>query len=383
MNNPVLQFADGFYWDLRDIPLILAFMYGCLRGGLTAAGISLLLQLNYGTTVCAETALFHLAGVVPAVYTARHFFTFHLRRKLTLTVLYALFAVAAMSLGLLYAHFFQNGNMLREGSYLFALQLLSIACVQVAALLALVVWAEHMMETHHLRLEMHRTEKMQHISELAASVAHEIRNPLQVTRGFLQLSMKDAAGNLQRYLSTAMDELDRAENIISEFLLFAKPHLAKSAAFSISDSLQQAVTMMEPYAHMAGAELALHCAPGLYIVGDESKLKQGVVNLIKNGIESISGSGRVEVRAFAEGGSVIVRITDNGAGMTKEQMNRLGVPFYSTKTKGTGLGLMVTIRLIEAMRGKMQFRSEPGKGSEVTVSFPQAEQPPEEPERPA
>ncbi len=227
------------------------------------------------------------------------------------------------------------------------------------------------LEQFNMRLE--RTEKLKIISDLAASVAHEIRNPLQVTRGFLQmLTIKEDAKS-KRYISTAISELDRAAEIITDFLTFAKPELEVVSRLEISELLQQLDLIMKPLAAMNRGRLEIVFEEGLTIMGSASKLKQALINLIKNSVEAWGEEdGVIELTARAEGSEAVLRIKDNGEGMDEEQLANLGVPYFSTKSKGTGLGTMVTIRIIEIMSGTIDFRSQVGKGTEVTIRFPLA-----------
>jgi len=217
---------------------------------------------------------------------------------------------------------------------------------------------------------LQRTEKMKIISDLAASVAHEVRNPLQVTRGFLQLLADRSDENSRPFFELATNELDRASDIITDFLTFAKPEIDTIVLLNLNEELRKIEAMMTPLTSMHGGVLSLQLEEDLRFYGNSSKLKQALINIIKNSIEAIETDGLVEIKASAEEGEVVIRITDNGEGMEEAEIAQLGVPFYSTKTKGTGLGLMVTFRIIEVMKGTIVFRSVKTKGTEVTIRFP-------------
>ncbi|GIO14150.1 hypothetical protein J19TS2_37050 [Cohnella xylanilytica] len=219
---------------------------------------------------------------------------------------------------------------------------------------------------------LQRTEKMQIISDLAASVAHEVRNPLQVTRGFLQLLAGRSDEASKPYFDLAAKELDRAADIITDFLTFAKPEIDGLHLLDMSKELRNIEAMITPLASMHGGVLHVDVQEGLYFLGNSSKLKQALINIVKNSIEAIGADGRIAILGTAEQGDVVVRIADNGVGMDEEQMAKLGIPFFSTKSKGTGLGLMVTFRIIEVMKGTIHFVSAKGKGTEVTIRFPLA-----------
>ncbi len=231
---------------------------------------------------------------------------------------------------------------------------------------------EYSKELERFNNELQRSEKMDIISELAASVAHEVRNPLQVTRGFLQLLEEKSQEKEKGYLQLALEELDRASNIITDFLTFAKPGLEQITLLDISEEFKHVEGILLPLANFEGGTVYTNIPPGLLIHGNSSKFKQALINMIKNSIEALVQEGHIRIWAYHEAGQVVVHIRDNGEGMDPEEIKRLGEPYYSKKTKGTGLGLMVTFRIIEAMEGNVIFNSEKGVGTEAIIRFPAA-----------
>ncbi|OZB90798.1 sensor histidine kinase [Paenibacillus sp. XY044] len=218
--------------------------------------------------------------------------------------------------------------------------------------------------------ELQRSEKMEIISELAASVAHEVRNPLQVTRGFLQLLQEKSRDREKEYLRLALEELDRASGIITDFLTFAKPEAEKVALLDVRNEFRHIEGILIPLANLQGGRITTDIPKGLYVQGNSSKFKQAFINMIKNSIEALREEGHIEIRAYRENDQVVIRVADNGEGMEPSEVARLGEPYYSNKSKGTGLGLMVTFRIIEVMQGKIDIESEKGAGTMMTVRFP-------------
>ncbi|AIQ50865.1 ATP-binding protein [Paenibacillus sp. FSL R7-0331] len=223
--------------------------------------------------------------------------------------------------------------------------------------------------------ELQRSEKMEIISELAASVAHEVRNPLQVTRGFLQLLSEKASGSEEQYLSMALSELDRAANIITDFLTFAKPEFEQVSILNVREEFKHIESIMLPLCHLNGGKMIMEAGEGLWVKGNSSKFKQAFINIIKNSIESLGDEGTIHMIAYGIGDYVYIHIQDDGEGMDHEVLNRLGEPYFSNKTKGTGLGLMVTFRIIEAMAGEVRFESQKGAGTESVTTLPLAKPP--------
>lgn len=223
--------------------------------------------------------------------------------------------------------------------------------------------------------EMQRSEKMEIISELAASVAHEVRNPLQVTRGFLQLLAEKQETQDKIYLNMALDELDRASVIITDFLTFAKPEAGKSSILNILNEFVHIEGILVPMANLQGGRITMNIPPLLEVKGNSSKFKQAFINIIKNSIEALQGQGEIQVWAYEKEEYIYIHVKDNGEGMSAAELTRLGEPYFSNKSKGTGLGLMVTYRIIEVMNGELTFRSEKGVGTEAVIRFPVVKKP--------
>lgn len=222
--------------------------------------------------------------------------------------------------------------------------------------------------------ELQRSERMEIISQLAASVAHEVRNPLQVTRGFLQLLREKTTNEKDKgYMVLATEELDRASDIITDFLTFAKPQLDQTTLLDVAEEIKKIEGILAPLANMQGGVIEVDLASDLYVRGNSSKLKQALINIIKNSIEALDKEGNIFIRTYMDDSkNVVIRIKDNGEGMHEADLKRLGEPYYSKKTKGTGLGLMVTFRIIEVMQGKVSFISNKGVGTEAVIHIPSA-----------
>ena len=223
--------------------------------------------------------------------------------------------------------------------------------------------------------ELQRSEKVQIISELAASVAHEVRNPLQVTRGFLQLLSEKSSGDEKEYMSMALSELDRASNIITDFLTFAKPEFEQISNLNLHNEFKHIESILQPLCHLNNGKMILDVEEAIWIKGNSSKFKQALINIIKNSIEAFHEDGMIHISAHAKEDKVLIHINDNGEGMNPDVLTRLGEPYFSQKNKGTGLGLMVTFRIIEVMEGEVVFRSKKGAGTEVIITLPVAAPP--------
>ncbi len=195
--------------------------------------------------------------------------------------------------------------------------------------------------------------------------------PLTVVRGFIQLLESTEDVKNKDYMRLVLAELDRAEQIISDYLNLARPQIEKKEHICLSAQLIEMTTLMSSFAAMQGVYLQVEISESLYTIGDKTKLKQAIMNVVKNGIEAIQGNkGYLKVTAMQKDETIVIRVKDSGVGMTKEQLARLGQPYYSLKEKGTGLGLMVTFSILQAHNGTLEYKSESGKGTEAIIILP-------------
>ncbi|RHW37236.1 PAS domain S-box protein [Neobacillus notoginsengisoli] len=215
-----------------------------------------------------------------------------------------------------------------------------------------------------------KAEKLSMVGELAAGFAHEIRNPLTTIKGFVQLLTETTKETV--FTRTILDEIDRINSIVSDFMIFARPHSTDFTECNLASILQDAGKFLEPEAMLKNVILITHFPQKeVFITGEKNQLKQVFLNIIKNAIEAIPNGGIVSILLEEHEKAAIVTIKDSGVGLTEEQLAKLGEPFFTTKATGNGLGLMVTYKIIRDHRGTIDVHSEgPGKGTAFTVTFP-------------
>jgi two-component system, sporulation sensor kinase B len=221
--------------------------------------------------------------------------------------------------------------------------------------------------------QVQQAERLKTTGQMAAAVAHEIRNPLTVVKGFLQFYKEDPELNqhLKRNFSLMIDELYTAEHVITQFLAIAKPDQEKLMnSVDIEMVLSDVTELLNTYGLLNDNSIDLFVEPECLVTANPIEIKQLFVNLIKNAIEASPQSEAVFVKAQKHKGEVIITVTDNGNGMTPDEVKSLGTPFYSLKSKGTGLGLMICYNIVEKFSGTIEFESEKEIGTTVTVRFP-------------
>lgn len=217
------------------------------------------------------------------------------------------------------------------------------------------------------------SEKLSVIGQLAAAVAHEIRNPLTSLKGFIQLMQISNRIN-HDHLDIMLSEVDRIDLISGEMLILGKQQEFDLRREKLDDILKQVLVLMEAQAHLDNVSIQYKnlAEKPLYVFGEGNQLKQVFINIIKNAVESIpeNKDGNVSITLVTRGDDAHVIVADNGIGMEPERIEHLGEPFYSTKEKGTGLGLAVCQKIIERHKGHIHFQSEKEKGTAVEISLP-------------
>ncbi|MGG4489640.1 ATP-binding protein [Metabacillus idriensis] len=364
----IFSFYDyGLYWDLRYVPMVLALLYGGPAAGL----IVFLFILLARTYVGGEAILFgyisaFLALIGPFLFSKR-FRKYKPKKRIQLSIIIG-FWPAVVQLCILISFLITSDYTFTSSKklliYVFIFGILQVIAIGIAAKLL-----EAGIERKMMKQEIIRTEKLNTIGELAASIAHEVRNPLTVVKGFLQLMEKEKK-NDEQYMRLILSEIGRAESILNDYLNFAKPKLKKIEEFQLSEAIHNVVYLLNALAVKQGVKLSCQLQPGLYIETDRSQLKQALVNLIKNAIEATPEGGIVRVQLFLKNGHAHTVISDTGKGMNADQLSKIGTVFYSTKDKGTGLGTTVSLRIIETMKGRVAYKSELGSGTEVIMILP-------------
>jgi signal transduction histidine kinase len=230
------------------------------------------------------------------------------------------------------------------------------------------------------RATIERQEKLASLGVLAAGVAHEIRNPLTAIKARL-FTLKKAVGeslNAVEDANVIEREINRLERIVRDVLQFARPAEPQREAASAVVLLREVRDLMRSQLEKSDIELTVEDSTEITIHGDQNQLKQVLLNLIRNGAESIGERGKIVLRAGTERVSLggrpinvsILEVEDNGKGISPEVQKRLFDPFYTTKAAGTGLGLSIAVRIIEQHGGALRYKTEIGRGTTFGIVLP-------------
>jgi PAS domain S-box-containing protein len=219
--------------------------------------------------------------------------------------------------------------------------------------------------------QLRRSEKLSVVGELSASVAHEIRNPLTSLIGFVQLLQVEDQKH-QFYYQIMLDELNRINHIVGELLLLAKPQLIRYAKADVQKLLNDVISLLNTEASLYNIRIeANYPEENLVIDCEPNQLKQLFINIIKNAIEAEAKGGIVTILVEKKADSqILIHVKDKGCGISKERLEKIGEPFYSSKEKGTGLGLTVSTKIVQSHNGTIRFESQKKQGTTVHIALP-------------
>ncbi|OAB46074.1 ATP-binding protein [Paenibacillus glacialis] len=223
----------------------------------------------------------------------------------------------------------------------------------------------------------YQNDKLAMLGKISASIAHEIRNPLTAIRGFIQLLRPHLLQiGKDEYAKIIMMEIDRGNDIISEFLNSSKPTSPQTSVIDVSSLLKDVVLLTESEALMNGCQITMQDRElPLYISVDAKQIKQVILNIIKNAMDAIADLGHnhpgmIQIHTEQDHKNVQIHISDNGKGMDNNTLSRLFDPFFTTKESGTGLGLSVSYRIIKNHGGYIYVDSVLGKGTDFMITLP-------------
>lgn len=363
-----MSVVDGYFYDTRYIIMFFGLIFGGLQTGLVLLAEFILYRLYLGGSG-ALLALLTMLITFPVSYLLSRWYLRVERRRVITSSAGLFFAV--IPIVLLYLE-----NPASVTHHLL-FHLVAVPLQNVLGCCLLISLFRKAVADKELFINYAQNERVRAVSHMAASLVHEVRNPLTAVKGFLTLIREGATdrGRTERYIEICMSEIARTEYILSEYLAISKPIGDKLLPTDLGDLLSVTKDVMSPYANMHNVLLEIeHPEEQVWILANPDKMKQVLVNFIKNAVEACAevpqGQGKVSLDLQMAARKVTLNIRDNGVGMSEEQAKRLGSIYFSTKASGTGLGMTFSYQLILSLGGSVSVKSAPGAGTEFKISLP-------------
>lgn len=243
------------------------------------------------------------------------------------------------------------------------------AFILYALLIILKIWIKKIRKILELQNILKEYENEKKIRESLFKITHEIKNPLAVVKGYLSMVNLKNKKKSQSYLKIIGSEVERTINLLQDFMQFSKIEINKSL-FNFNTLLEETKDIVSPLLISKNISYVFKSEKNILLNGDYNRLKQVIINVIKNSIEASTNDSKIYITCYINKKSLIIIIKDSGIGMDDETLNSLFTPFYTTKDCGTGLGICLSKEIIEAHKGKIIYYSKLHKGTTAKIVLP-------------
>lgn len=222
--------------------------------------------------------------------------------------------------------------------------------------------------SHNKIINLYRQEKKLRTS--ISKLTHEIKNPLAVCNGYLEMMSEKDESVKEKYLNIVKEEIKRTLNVINDFSFFSKEKILEKEELDLCFLLEDIIKIIKPLIEEKRGKITFIKEEELYLIGDYKRLKQAFINLLKNSIEASKDNLIIKINLQNNQNNYTIIIEDNGCGMTEEELKNIFNDFYTTKQLGTGLGVSYTKEIIELHNGTIKYQSKKGYGTKVTILLP-------------
>lgn len=365
MSNPI-HFSEEYLYDFRVIPILFMLLYGGIRPTIVLIIAMIGYRFFHGGAGFLITIVNYTMAAFLFLLIKKKFETFTLKRRILISsILYWLIAITRAITLILTQQLDQLSFMV------------IFSCLTWLTLIILIFIIDNLDKQIIYDKHIQNAERLNVVSQLAASVAHEVRNPMTSIKGFLQLISQDKNLNASqyKYIEISLSELERAEAVINDYLSLAKPTTTEIITeLNVTAELHSMLDIITSYTNTRNITIDYSIQEGILTKGKKNEFKQALLNIMKNSVEAVHVNGTLTVTAYQKNSVVLIEIKDNGVGMSQKQLEQLGAPYYSTKDKGTGVGLTITYKIIRDMKGKISVHSEQGVGTIFTIELPSLSQ---------
>jgi signal transduction histidine kinase len=218
-----------------------------------------------------------------------------------------------------------------------------------------------------------RGENLATMGRMVAGIAHEIRNPLSIIKTSAE-RLQNKHGSDDEMVSYISEEVDKLDHILTGYLNFARAESQESQPQCMQKIIRRCLLILESEIQAKSVEIITRLPEGdVMVMGDDKRIQQAILNVVINAVQAVDVGGRIEIAMDMRSKSATILIKDDGAGISAKQLKEVTKPFYTTKKRGSGLGMSIVSNIVEEHNGGMDIRSEPGAGTEIAISLPIAQ----------
>lgn len=349
-------FNNSFYYLFATFPILFSYLYGNkFMIVFSSVVMSIFAYLNI------DINIFYLI-IINFFYVLTYILYLKLKKGKDF---FTIFFCLSTCLTILVYFLFNNINLIVNINFLF----LVFSYTLIVFISEILISKASEIINLHMTLREFEREKVMQSSFF--KITHEIKNPIAVCKGYLDMFDTNDKKKSDKYVNILKTEIDRTLTLLSDFQQFTKITIEKKR-FDLNLLLEDVKAAISPLSNKYKVEIEFHSEDKLEIYADYNRLKQVIINIVKNGIEAIGEKkqGRINITAYIDNDKLYLIIKDNGTGMKKEVIEKLTVPFYTTKQTGSGLGVCLSNEIINAHGGRLKFASKVGVGTTAKVILP-------------
>lgn len=356
------EMLPGYFYDLRTIPLLVSILYGGHLSGMITVAILYLVRFYLGGDGIWNVLIVYSFMIILT------FLVLPSYRELTRSQK----ILTATALSLLTAFLMLMNTAFRTGLPTNQYPaILSYLLVHMFATWLSIYLIEKMRENKRAIIEIQQMEKLRLLSDFATSFEQEIRKPVKSIHASMEHLFEESEPHVKKeYLKNGLMELEKLQSTFTNLLFLARPEMEKRERINVGDEIRYVVKVLSTYAKSQRIEIKEVFLDSLIVIADKDKFNQLLTHLVKNGIEAMPDGGTLKISALKDEHHVIINVMDNGIGMSREELQQLGTPIYSSKKNRTALGMMVCYRIVETLDGKIEVNSEKGKGTRFSITLP-------------
>jgi two-component system, sporulation sensor kinase B len=232
---------------------------------------------------------------------------------------------------------------------------------------------EAIRKNYLVRMKLFQSSRIETVGHLSAAFNHEIKNPLTTVRGMIQLLKSDPALPYEQreiYYNYAIDEIDKMDRIVTDYLTYARPYEDSMEKLQINLLIKEAIENLQETAEKLNINIVIGNLDEKVIIGYKSKMVQVFTGIIQNSIDALPNGGTINITTQIIKQHYHIYFKDNGVGMSKDVLDRMGEPIFLMNSSGTGLSMMLAYKIIERMKGTISIMSKLGMGTEVKITLP-------------